>query len=421
MFSSLFRASDVGDRSPWGDWFFQPVPWRAGGRQAVSAQTAMQLAAVFASVRVLAESMGILPFMLYRPKTAKRRRTLVTDHWLVRLMRRPNRFQNRFAWRLMLQGHLALRGNAYCQIVGDGAGGISELLPLHPDRIRPELLSNGEYRWVYTGADGTTQRFTRDEVWHLSGLSDDGITGLAIVDQQRNVIGAAQAMQDYGARFFENDAKPTGGWLEYPGKIPNDETKKTLRKSIGESIGGKNRHKTLVLDQGMKYHEVGLTNKDSQFLEARNYSRTEIAAMFRVPPHMIGDLSRATFSNIEQQSIDFWRGTMAPWAECWQASLEWLLGDDEDFEAHFDFRALLRGDSVSRSQYLQSLVLSGVLMRNEGREMEGYDPIDGLDEPLVPVNEREISQPQDGVQTSEPKRPPEQPDDGEDDEDPGRK
>lgn len=394
MFASLFRSSGPNDRSPWGKFWFEPLGMRTSTGRRVTADSAMRLSAVYACVRVLTESFAILPFGLYTPKIGAPGRTKVKNHWLVRLFtKKPNRFQNPFEWREMLQGFLVLRGVAYCQIIPDGAGGISELLPLHPDRVKPEPLSNGSYRYVYTALDGLTKYFTRDEIWAIRGLSSDGITGMSPIELQREVIGGGLAAQDYGNRFWENDAKPTGGWIEYPGQMKDVATRDKVKEQVGSATGGKNRHKTMVLDQGMKYHEVGLTNKDSQFLEARQFSRTEIAAIFRVPPHMIGDLSRATFSNIEQQSIDFWMGSMLPWTERWEAAIESLLGEDSELEVEFDFRNLLRGDSAARAQYIHNLVLDGVLTRNEGRALEGYDPIEGLDEPLVPVNERGINDP----------------------------
>lgn len=394
MFASLFRAGSD-DRSPWGNFWFQPVGAKSEAGPRVDAVTALQLSAVYSSVRVLAESFAILPFKLYKPSADGLKKNQQKKHWLVRLFtKKPNRFQNPFAWREMLQGHLALRGNAYCRIIPGPAGSIAELIPMHPDRVQVETLENGSWRYRYTNLSGETEHLTRQEVWHIRGLSSDGVMGLSPIDLQREVIGGALSAQDYGNRFFANDAKPTGGWVEVPGKFADKAARDKFTDSVKSATGGANRHKTMVLDGGMKYHEVGLTNKDSQFLEARGFSRTEIAAMFRVPPHMIGDLSRATFSNIEQQSIDFWMGTMLPWTERWEAAIEELLvdTDDEDLCVEFDFRNLLRGDAVSRAAYSHAGVLDGWLTRNEARELEGYDPIDGLDEPLVPINEQTLTE-----------------------------
>lgn len=391
MFISRLRASSE-DRSPWGDFWFSPVGTQSVTGQRVSPDTAMRLSAVYSCVRVLAESFAVLPFRLYRPRANGRGREVVRNHWAVRLFNgQPNRFQNRFEFREMLQGHVALRGNAFCEIV-ERNGEVTDLLPRHPDRMSVELLGDDRWRYVYVGMDGSRRTLRRDQVWHLRGLSGDGIVGMNPIEMQREAVGGGLAAQEYANRFFANDAKPTGGWIEYPGTVADKTARENLTQSIRDAISGQNRHRILTLDRGMKYHEVGMTNRDSQFIESRKMTRAEIAGIFRVPPHMIADLERATFSNIEQQSIDFWQNTMLPWCERWEAAVEALIGD-EGLEVEFDFRNLLRGDATSRATYAHNGILDGWLTRNEARELEGYDPIEGLDEPLVPMNERELSDP----------------------------
>lgn len=400
MFLSIFNrgssAAAGSDRSPWGDFWFQPVGALSGSGARVDADAAMRLSAVYACVRVLAESMAVLPFRLYRPK-AGGGRTLVTDHWLYRLFaRQPNRFQTPFEWREMLQGHLALRGNAFCQIIEGAPGEIQELLPLHPDRVKAELIDNGSYRYRYTDRNGQVQTFRRDQLWHLRGMSSDGIVGMSPIDFQRETVATGLAAQDYGNRFFANDAKPSGGWLEFPGKFADTAAKMTFREGWQAMQAGNNRGKLAVLDQGMKYHEMGISNKDSQFLELRQFNVSDVARIFRIPPHLIGDLSKATFSNIEQQSLEFVMHTMTPWAERWESSTETaLLGPDTDLEVEFDFAVLLRGDAPGRSAYYTSGINAGWMTRNEARAREGLDPLDGLDEPLRPLNMVEESKAQD--------------------------
>lgn len=392
MFASLFRADAAGDRSPTSDFWYQPVGGlRTAAGQRVSADTAMQLGAVFGCVQVLSLSMGVLPFNMYRPKVGGGRTKLKRgDHWLMRLLaRRPNPLQNWFEWRTMMQGHLALRGNAYNVIQALGAEIVS-LTPVHPDKMRVEPLDNGSWRYVRTMPNGEQVPLTRQQVWHLRALSNDGIKGLSPIEAVREVIGGALGAQDYGNRFWANDGKPTSGWIEYPSKFQDKAARDLFKDSAREATTGANRHRMMVLENGMKYHEVGLSNKDSQFLEARKFQQTEICGIFRVPPHMIANLDRATFSNIEQQGIDFWQNTMLPWVTLWEAAAEDLLGDDgpdSELEVEFDFKVMLRGDAASRSAFLHSMVLDGVINRNEAREFEGYDPADGLDEFLVPANE----------------------------------
>jgi HK97 family phage portal protein len=385
-FFDRFRASSD-DRSAWGDFWFEPVAARSVSGLRVSPDASLRLSAVYACVRILSETMASLPIVLYRkrPDGGKDR---VTDHWLHPLLcRRPNRYQNPFEWREMLQGHLALRGNAYNQIITNPRGEIVELVPIHPDRVRIELLRSGEFRYRVTDRFGDESILPRGDVWHLRGLSSDGLMGMSPIELARESLGMALAAQEYGARFFANDAKPTGGWIEFPGSFKDAEAKKIFRESYQAAQSGTNRGKVLVLENGMKFHEVGVTNKDAQFLELRKFQITDIARIFRVPPHMIADLDRATFSNIEQQSLEFVMHTMTPWAERWEASVgSELLLDGDDLEVEFDFANLMRGDAASRSAYYQSGIQNGWLTRNEARVSENLNPLDGLDEPLRPLN-----------------------------------
>jgi HK97 family phage portal protein len=331
--------------------------------------------------------MASLPVVVYRQRKdgGKDR---VTDHWLYGLLaRKPNRFQNPFEWREMLQGHLALRGNAFCQIIANLKGEITELMPIHPDRVRMEVMTSGDFRYRVRMQNGDEVVFPRGQIWHLRGLSSDGLMGMSPIELARESLGMALAAQDYGARFFTNDAKPTGGWIEFPGNFKDAEAKRVFRDSYQSAQSGSNRGKVLVLENGMKFHEVGVTNKDAQFLELRKFQITDIARMFRVPPHMIADLDRATFSNIEQQSLEFVMHTMTPWAERWEASIESdLMLDGDQLEVEFDFANLMRGDAASRSAYYQSGIQNGWLTRNEARISENLNPLQGLDQPLRPLN-----------------------------------
>ena len=389
MFLTRMRSADMADRSPFGGFWFEPLGLRTSTGANVTSSTAMMLPGVYACVNVLAKSFALMQFMLYEPqeKDGRTKRTKRVDHWMYRLIRRaPNRFQSPFEWRLMLMGHLALRGNAFCQIVEDGNGKITELLPLHPDRMRVELLASGNYRYRYRTEDGREIIYLRSEIWHLRWMSADGIVGVSPIELAREAIGEGLSMQSYSARFFANDARP-GGWIEYDGRFSTDEARKTFKESWQQNYSGANVRKVAVLEKGMKYHELALNDADTQFVTARGRNLADIARIFGVPPHKIGDLSRSTNNNIEHQSIEFWNDTMWPWAEMWESSIEFfLLGPDSGLDAEFDHKPMMRGDGAARATRIRSLVLSGVMMRNEGREEEGYDPVDGLDEPLAPLN-----------------------------------
>ena len=386
MFLSLFNAASS-DRSPFGDFWFEPIGGRSSSGMRVSADNALRLSAVWACVRILSETLASMPFCMYRYKPNGGKQ-FITDHPIARLFNKaPNAFQTPFEWRELLQAHLALRGNAYNQIITDRKGVITALLPLHPDRVKVEMLPGGEYRYQVLQPNGTSLPLTRGEVWHIRGLSFDGITGLNPIELARDAVGMGLSAQEYGARFFQNDARP-GGVIEFNGTFKTQDARQAFIASWQAGQSGASRGKTAVLEHDMKYKEIGLNNADAQFIEARKFQVTEIARMFRVPPHMIADLDRATFSNIEHQSLEFVLHTMTPWAERWESSIEssLLLESEEDLEIEFDFTSLLRGDHSARAAYYNSGINTGWLTRNEARLMEGYDPLRGLDQPLQPLN-----------------------------------
>lgn len=386
MFMSLFQAAGA-DRSPFGNFWFEPVSGRSNTGMRVSADTALRLSAVWACVRILSETLACMPFCMYRFNDDGSK-TFITDHPIYRLFNKaPNAWQSPFEWREMLQAHLVLRGNAYCQIITDRKGVIIALEPLHPDRIKIEMLAGGEYRYRVLQPRGTDLVLGRGEVWHLKGMSFDGIMGLNPIELARDAVGMGLSAQEYGARFFQNNARP-GGVIEFAGTFKDQIARKTFIESWQSGQSGLNQGKTAVLEHDMKYKEIGLNNTDAQFIEARKFQVTEIARMFRVPPHMIADLDRATFSNIEHQSLEFVLHTMTPHAERWESSIEssLLLDTEDDIEIEFDFTSLLRGDHAARAAYYNSGINTGWLTRNEARLMEGFDPKPGLDVPLQPLN-----------------------------------
>lgn len=381
-FSGLFASSS--DRSPWGDFWFSPVASSTMGGLRVTSETAMQLSAVFRAVGLVSGHMAMLPIKFYKAGT----RTRIIKHPLLTLLNvRPNRFQNAFEWREMLQGHIELRGNCYNEIIANNRGIITELVPCHPDRVIIDQFDNGDYRYLVSDAKGNHRVVARGSMWHIRGLSSNGITGMSIVEYARESFSLGLAAQNYGGRFFANDAKPSGGWIEFPGQFKDKEARKQFRESVQEAQSANNRGKLMVMDMGMKYHEVGVSNQDAQFLETRKFSISEIARWFGVPPHKIGDLEKATFSNIEQMALEYVQDALQPRGARLKASITAeLLFDDEDIDVELDYRELLKGDSAARRAYYHGGILDGWLTRNEARDMEGMEPLDGLDEPLRPLN-----------------------------------
>ena len=376
--------AEGGDRSPYGPFWFSPVPSRTGGT--VSSETALRLTAVYRCVSLISESISSLPFMLYQ-RNADGGRTLQTDHWLYRLLaKRPNEFQNPVTFRRLMQSWLELRGNAYAQIISNRQGEVTDLLPMNPDRIRLEMLDENNWRYRYTRRDQTEIVLPRSQVFHLRGLTTDGITGLGPIAAARDAVSTGLAAQEYGMRFFQNDGRPSM-WIEYPGQFKSDEQKRLFRQQWQEQQTGSNRGKAAVLEFGMKLHEIKISNDDAQFMETRKFTVSEIARLFGVPPHKIGDLDRATFSNIEQQALEFVTDALMPRLVNWEAAIAYdFIGDDENLVVEFPATALMRGDSAARSNYYKSGILTGWMSRNEARLAEGMNPEEGLGDFLQPLN-----------------------------------
>lgn len=272
--------------------------WLGGAMTAagvsVTADSAMRIAAVYSCIRVLSETLAGLPLIVYRRKKGGGKER-ATDHWLYPLLHiAPNGWMTSFAWREMGMAHLGLRGVAYSRIVGDPRGR-RQLIPMHPDRVRTVLLDSGRLAYEYQQQNGGFITLLQDEVLRIPFMTLDGVRPVTPIQAQRETLGASMASQDYGARFWANDARPTGGWVEMEGDFKDDASSKSFREKWQKAMTGENRHKTVFLPKGMKYNPLSLTMEDAQFLETRKFQRSEVAGIYRVPPHMIGDLERATF------------------------------------------------------------------------------------------------------------------------------
>lgn len=345
----------------------------------VTPTRAMRVVAVYACVRVLAETLAQVPLIVYRRNGDSKERA--TDHWLYRLLHdSPNEFQSSFEWREMMQGHVALRGNAYSYKVRV-RDQIRELLPLHPDKV--QVRQNDDWSLTYSIAlpDGSRAEAPAADILHIRGLSINGFMGLSPVGQAREAVGLAIETERHGAQLFGNGARP-GGLLTTEQRLDADQIKQTT-ESWASATSGENRLKTPVLDGGLQYQAMGLSSEDAQFLDTRKFQRNEIASLFRIPPHMVGDLDRATFSNIEHQALEFVKYTMGPWFARWeQAILKQLvpMRDQAGIFAEFLVDGLLRGDVKSRTQAYSLGLRDGYLNRNEVRAMENRNPIEGGDE-----------------------------------------
>ena len=394
---------------------------RGGGLQTlsgavVSAEAAMQLTAVYACVRVLAEGLAQLPLLVLR--RLERGKERATDYWAYRLLHEdPNPWQTSFEFTEMVQGHAVLEGNGYAlkTVVRDE---VRELLPIVPSRVSVKQLPNYRLLYQVRMPDGSILDVPADRMFHLRGHSFNGIVGVNPITAQREALGVAMQLQRHEARFFKNGAS-IAGVLEHPGEL-SEPAYQRLTESFDEKFAGAdNAHKTILLEEGTKFTKTGVSMRDAQFLEAMKYSRSQIASMFRVPPHMIGDLDRATFSNIEHQDLAFVKYTLGPWMVRWERRITKSLipeRDREKYFAEFLVDGLLRGDMASRYEAHSKAITTGWKSRNEVREIENLNPADGLDEFLEPAHITGAD-PEQPKKTDEPK-PKNPPDDEEDNDEP---
>jgi HK97 family phage portal protein len=352
----------------------------------VTPDTAVQVSAVFACARVVAEDLAKLPVVVYqRSDREEKERAPNSPFWRL-LHDKPNSWQSSQQFREYLTLCAILRGNGFAwkNVL---AGQVRELLPIHPARVRIEQLP--DYEIVYHVRDdrGIETPYTRRQIFHLSGPSLDGVSGVSIVGLARQSIGLAMAAEGFGATLFGNSAMPRGV-LEHPGKL-SKEASERLRESwheVHQGVGSAN--KVAVLQEGMKFHQIGLSNEDSQFLETRQFSIVDIARWFRVPPHKIGELGRATWGNIEHMAIEYVTDTLMSWGRRWEDAFNQQVIGTNNVYAELLFDALLRGSTMDRYQAYQIAAGGNApwMTRNEIRRLENRPPLDGLDEILKPLN-----------------------------------
>ena len=344
----------------------------------VNETTAMQTAAVYACVKVISEAIASLPIHIYRHQENGAR--VVPNHPLNRLLRiAPNRDMTSFVLFETIMGHLLIYGNAYVQILRDGAGRVTALYPLLPDKM--DIFRDDKTREIYYTYWRDTDEIQRGEksggvilqrenVLHIPGLSFDGMKGYSPIALARNAVGIAIATENYGASFFANGSNPSGV-LEHPGSIKKPEALRDAWEAIHKGAGKTN--KIAVLEDGMKYHTISISPNEAQFLETRKFQLNEIARIFRVPPHMIGDLEKSSFSNIEQQSLEFVKYCVNPWVvRLEQAMSQNLLApaEQDDLYIKFNLDGLLRGDYETRMKGYSIGIQHGFMSPNDIRRLE---------------------------------------------------
>lgn len=372
--------------------------WRSFGPKAASGvivtpDTALRTTAVFACVRILAETLASLPLILYE-KSADGGKKRAENHTIYPILHdQPNPEMTSFDFWETLMAHVVLRGNGYAEIDWSAGGQVLGLWPLHPDRTVPGRNSNRELVYTYYPSADNPQfsgpvTLKSWQVLHLRGLSSNGLYGYSPIDLAMQAVGLSAAAEEFGSRFFGNDARP-GIVLKHPGEL-GDKAMGNLRKYWEEKHGSlSNAQRVGILEEGMDIKEIGLAPEHAQFLETRKFQVHEIARIFRIPPHMLADLERATFSNIEHQSIDFVVHTMRPWLVRFEKAIKKSLltpTEKKKYYAEFLVDALLRGDTKSRYETYQIGINNGILSPNDARRRENMNPVTGGDTYLVPLN-----------------------------------
>jgi len=348
----------------------------------VSEDTALQTAAVYACVRVISEAIASLPLHVYQ--YTEHGTQLKPDHYLYPILHDiPNPEMTSFSFRETLMAHLLLYGNAYAQIMRDGNGRAEALYPLLPHKMDVNRNEAGELYYTYWRERDDTRpneksgavALRRDQVLHIPGLSMNGLVGLSPIALARNAVGLCIATEQFGADFFANGATP-GGVLEHTGGVREPDNLREQWNAIFQGVGNSNH--IAVLEDGLTYHAISVRPDEAQFLETRKFQLNEIARIFRVPPHMIGDLEKSSFSNIEQQSLEFVKYCMSPWIARWEQALYRALilpSERGKIFIKFNLDGMLRGDYETRMKGFSIGVQNGFMSPNDCRRLENLNDI----------------------------------------------
>ena len=381
IFTGMFKSRDKPENRTAGSAYTFYMGGTTSGK-AVTERSAMQMTAVYSCVRILAEAVAGLPLHLYKYNDDGGKEKAI-DHPLYRLLHdEPNPEMSSFVFRETLMTHLLLWGNAYAQVIRNGKNEVVALYPLMPNKMSVDRDENGHlYYTYYRGPDEAIKNkefavtLQPSDVLHIPGLGFDGLVGYSPIAMAKNAIGMAIACEEYGAKFFANGATP-GGVLEHPSTIKDPQR---VRESWQAAFGGSsNSNKVAVLEEGMKYTPISISPEQAQFLETRKFQINEIARIFRIPPHMVGDLEKSSFSNIEQQSLEFVKYTLDPWVIRWEQSIQRALlsqGEKAEYFVKFNLEGLLRGDYQSRMNGYAIGRQNGWMSANDIRELENLDRI----------------------------------------------
>ena len=351
----------------------------------------MTYSAVWAAINLIAGTVGVLPLPVF--KRLERGKEKVPQDPIYKLLHdRPNEFMDPMTFRETITGHVLTWGNGYAEIERDNAGRPVALWPLLPNKVEPKIVDK---RLVYEVTTDTRKVTLQDlQVLHIKGLGWDGLKGYSVIRMAAESLGLGLAAEKYGAQFFGNGARPNGV-LEHPGTLTKPAMDALSGSWDDKHAGLTNAQRTAILFEGMKYHAIGIPPEDAQFLQTRQFQVTDVARWYCVPPHMLAEMTNATFSNIEHQSIDFVNHTLMRWLVRWQHECNWKLFSAprrRTFFCEFTTAALLRGDTKTRFEAYTMGRNGGWLSPNDIRELENANPIEGGDTYLEPLNMKPIGE-----------------------------
>jgi HK97 family phage portal protein len=372
---------DMQERSPWSDFWYTSAGGATNSGKNVTVEGSLAVSAVFAATRLIAESIGMLPIWIYE-RLPDRSKRPAPDHPLFDLLHdQPNYKHTAIEFVELMTGHAVLRGKAYAQKEDAGSRNM-QLIPLNPDRVTERLSNTGKMEYVYRPEKDATKEiiYTSEDIFAVRGFG-----GVSVIQYARESVGLALAAEEHGARFFKQGTEIPFA-VRHPGTL-SEEAQKRLQAGIEKKYAGvKNHWGILILEEDMKIEKLGLTAEDSQYIESRKFQLGEIARWFRVPPHMLADLDRATFNNIEHLSLEFVRYTLLPWIIRWRQAIKRdLLFYDQHF-ADFKVDMLLLADHKSRYEGYQIGIQNGILSPNEARAFENLNPRPGGDSFWIPMN-----------------------------------
>jgi len=395
IFGYEIRSAKRPRPSDWDDFWYSRQPYDVSSGVDVSEDSALRLSTVWACVKVISEDLASLPLIIYQRNGKTKERAV--DHPLYPILHdAPNPEMTAMQFRECLQAHLLTWGNAYAEITRDIRGQVIALWPLNPGRMKVSRnKESNEVEYEYTDSDGKKKVFARQDILHIAGLGFNGLVGYSVIQYQAEAIGSGIAGQQSQGGMFQNGAQMSLAVSHPAPRGPNDEGRRVFRDEMNRVYGGsKNAGKIMVLWEGMKIEPLNFSPSDAQFLDSRKFSQTDICGIFRVPPHKIMNLDRATFSNIEQQSISYVVDTIRPWCVRWEQQINVkLLGSSEEFFVEHLVDGLLRGDLPSRYTAYATGRQWGWMSVNDIRALENLNPVEGGDQYIVPMNMTEAGQP----------------------------